>query len=830
MSLYLCGKVFIQRLTSDGLINCLKTDYIQRGGKYMSEIKSNTVLSVLQKVKTIELPSQGSTVQSTVAGILQEKMCPNSIIASVNWNEKTASPGTIRVAVNGAGYMRQVGIDSGLVPKDKDWLYIKIDEEGTGYLLSSGPHHLYLLLHHLIEDSAHSPIDEYTPGKIIPVTFKRHRPWYDHFVNQHARTIKHLNHDEYFENLARIGFSHAEVNGLAFPVQFETGPKGEVLHRFYTYCPALDQFVSSRLNKDIYKSDYLRANLNYLKKNAAIAQKYGLTPGLVCFEPRSVPESLLQRYPMLRGARVDHPLRSFQPRYNLSIAHPVVRDHYAEMMEKLLHEVPTLDYISIWSNDSGAGFEYTSSLYVGRNGGGYVIREWKGDKEIAEAAALNLVRYLKLLRDAGRKVNPNFRVVLRFEAFWAELDYIIDNLEEGIDIEFVSLKSRGWGLAYNHPKYADVPEIHQTVLHNQFDEGEKPLIKEFNAKDVGTDVVYAPDVLWNHEPLVGIPFPYLIHEKLTDMAKQDVSSICHLGGITPPAYLRRNINQEVMRACQLDIGFDMNRFLLTTAEKWIGKEHAKDLVSLWKLSDEVFRYYPVPVWIYTAWGVWYRLFIRPLIPNIEAISEKEREYYEDFLISTAHNRARVDFRYDVGFELTDSEKAAKAMERMDTDVFPRLDDAIAKLNGLRTRSVTESAREYFTDMYDRLRALRCWFRNQRNVAAWITGVHGYLETKDPGEKKRYRQLLHDMVLDEIENTRQLLNLWETSDTRWMYYSGTGETTFIYGDNLGELLRKKIVLMTGHENDEPYIDPDFQWRVPDLPWSYKNKSEVVTEIA
>jgi hypothetical protein len=247
-----------------------------------------------------------------------------------------------------------------------------------------------------------------------------------------------------------LGFSHAEVNGLAFPVPLESGPKGEVYYRFYTYGPALDQFVASRLNKGIYPDDYLQANLNNLKTNAELAERYGLTPGLVCFEPRSVPEKLLQRYPMLRGARVDHPIRSFQPRYNLSIGHPVVREHYDEMMENLMKAVPALEYISVWSNDSGAGFEYTSSLYVGRNGGGYVIREWKGDKEIAEAAANNLVRFMHVLRDAGRKVNPKFRTLVRFEPFTAEQDYIWKQLEDGIDVE-VSSSDQRLGIVLNIP-------------------------------------------------------------------------------------------------------------------------------------------------------------------------------------------------------------------------------------------------------------------------------------------------------------------------------------------------------------------------------------------
>jgi hypothetical protein len=790
----------------------------------MSDLPNSTVRSALEKVSTIVISHYECTVQVTVAQLLVDTVCRGASIRRRDWSNEIPAKATLYLSVNGNAIVKSLNIDATKPPSNRDWLFVRIDENGTGYIVSSGTSYLYMLGYHIVEELALQPLETIKNGKIIPVTFTRHRPYYDHFVNQHARSVKYLNHDEYFENLARVGFSHAEVNGIAAPVQSETGPRGEVLHRFYTYCHALDQFVSSKLNKGFYNSDHLTANLNYLKKNAAYAEKYGLIPGLVCFEPRSVPEALLQRYPMLRGARVDHPLRSFQPRYNLSIAHPVVQDHYAEMMEKLVREVPTLDYISICSNDSGAGFEYTNSLYVGRNGGGYVIREWKNDKEIAEAAALNIVRFLKILRDAGRRVNPNFRVAFRFEPFWAEYDYIMENLEDGLDIEFVSLKTHGLKLDYDHPRYNDVEEIHNTVLHNKFDKEEKPLIDEFNNRGIGTYVSYAPDVLWNHEPLTGIPFPFLIYEKLYDMARLDVSSVCHLGGVTPPAYISKNINQEVIRAFQLDKSIDLTRMLEKRAVLWVGKDLASDVVSLWKLSDETFRSYPIPIWIYTSIGVWYRLLIRPIVPNIESVPEEERAYYEDFMLATPHNRTRVDFRYDVGFELTDSRKSYQAMERMDADLFPLIDKTIELSKNLGAKSPAGAAKYYLGDLYNRFRALRCWFRNQRNIAAWVAGVHGYLESTDEDKKKKCRLLLHDMVLDEIENTRQLLDLWDSTDKRWMYYSEIGETTFVYGENFGECLKRKIEVMQGHENDEPYIDPDFQWRVPDIQWSYKEKSE------
>ena len=127
---------------------------------------------------------------------------------------------------------------------------------------------------------------------------------------------------------------------------------------------------------------------------------------------------------MLRGARVDHPFRSLKPRYNMTTTHPKVLEHYAEMVSKLVQEIPELGFITVWSNDSGAGFEHTKSLYVGRNGGAYMIREWKSDEEIGRLAGENVIRFLRNLQVAGSKVNPDFKVLTRMESFYGEHDTV----------------------------------------------------------------------------------------------------------------------------------------------------------------------------------------------------------------------------------------------------------------------------------------------------------------------------------------------------------------------------------------------------------------------
>jgi hypothetical protein len=179
-------------------------------------------------------------------------------------------------------------------------------------------------------------------------------------------------------------------------------------------------------------------------------------------------------------------------------------------MENLMKAVPELEYISIWTNDSGAGFEYTSTLYVGRNGGAYLIREWKSNEEIANRAGENIMRFMKLLRDAARKTNPQFRVIGRLEALSAERHVIDREIGNGIDVEVATLLSKGFHSPYHHPLYEDVTEVLGTILHNSLDMKEKAEIAELKQKDCRTHLVYGIGNVNSVDSLLGTPAPWLI--------------------------------------------------------------------------------------------------------------------------------------------------------------------------------------------------------------------------------------------------------------------------------------------------------------------------------
>ena len=287
-------------------------------------------------------------------------------------------------------------------------------------------------------------------------------------------------------------------------------------------------------------------------------------------------------------------------------------------------------------------------------------------------------------------------------------------------------------------------------------------------------------------------------------------------GTISPEIAPYNINQEVVRAFQNDPTMDLGDFLSRRAQKWVGEDEASKLVDIWQHADEAYRCYPPPVSVLSMWSTWYRIQVRPFVPNFEALSVEDRAFYEDFHLGHANNRVRVDFRREVNFDFCTPDNGKLCREAITDNVYPEINYAIdlAK-ERMAATSPGSSSHTVFSHLHDRLKGLGCWYRTQRNVAGWIEGVHGYIEATDEETKTKCRALVREIVLDEKENAKDLLLHIESATTNWMLTSSVGETTFIYGDNMAELLKKKITLMEDRENDEPYIDPDFMWRVPGI---------------
>ncbi|MGB9591960.1 MAG: hypothetical protein ACPL1K_05530, partial [Candidatus Kryptoniota bacterium] len=433
-------------------------------------------------------------------------------------------------------------------------MYFRIDDNGSGELVASGSNFLYAMFYQLKlwRDEA---ADRFKNGVVVRPAFEWLRNYSDFLVGtrRYARSFDPLG---YIEQAASQGFTHITVNGLGVPHPIEEGPPGDSYSEFYDYTPDLDQFFSTPLLKGYYPAWYLQANLNFMKHIAETARKYGLKPGVVICSPRTMPDEFWNRYPFLRGARVDHPRESYRPRYTLTLEHPIVKQHYRDLIDSLMKAIPDISFIEIWSNDSGSGFEFANRLYPGRNGGPYLVREWNDDDYIARKMAENVLSYYHLILDEARKFNPNLRLIVDLGSFTPlELKYIIPGLGHGIDVGDWSGQSKDQ-IAFNE-RMQKLWESYDAATHYTI-----------NA---------------TNDNSVGVVSPVLVYNQLLHAYRERANFL--LTETTPWSIDPYDINGAVVREFQFNPGKPIASILEEIAERWVGKEYSSELVKIWLSAD-----------------------------------------------------------------------------------------------------------------------------------------------------------------------------------------------------------------------------------------------------
>jgi hypothetical protein len=451
------------------------------------------------------------------------------------------------------------------------------------------------------------------------------------------------------------------------------------------------------------------------------------------------------------------------------MAHPAVQNHYRELVRRVMAEVPQIGFIHLWTNDSGSGFEFVSTLYAGRNGGPYLLREWKGHQEIARVAGENVLTYFHLLRDEGSLVNPAFRLVCDLGPFADERPTIIAGMGGGID---------AGDFAYF--------------------EGAAERDDAKRLRSVGAETHAKVEVSENN--VLGVPFPRLVYERLATLRSHGGKFV--LTGGTPASLAPFDINREVVRAFQLMPDLPLDRVLAGWSERWGGPD-ADRLREVWDLSDRATRAAPTGVPMSTFGFPWFRLWVRPFVPDIDAIPEAERHYYERFLLATFNNPARVDLNNDMMWNFLTPEGAGEKKRQYDREVLPAFDLAIERCEEVLAAGGEEGgATGVFSDTADRLRAARSFHRTLRNTMAWTESVHGTLRAARAEDRDRCRVLAKEMVQNERDNANALLRIL-----------AHGETLHGYGGNFAELLETKIRLMDQYGDREPRVDPEYMWRMP-----------------
>jgi hypothetical protein len=348
-----------------------------------------------------------------------------------------------------------------------------------------------------------------------------------------------------------------------------------------------------------------------------------------------------------------------------------------------------------------------------------------------------------------------------------------------------------------------------SIHHVRFEASEADRLEEARERGFEPHVTYAAGPGFNLEPLLGIPFPRLLARKLEAMRETGFQRVSALGGLLNTGQTPWWPNPRVIRAARCNPALGIDAVLDRAAAEWVGAGRAEALVDLWDRVDAAVERLPA-VPLYSDFGfVWMRLWTRPLVPDIEAIPEAERRYYERQMVSPANNPNINDLSKDVLFELLTEASGRRKARQFDDNVLPRLDEALADA---RAAAASGDGQAVFADLRDRIRALRCWATTMRNTCAWVAGVHGALADGDETDRQGCRQEIREMVESEIANARDLLDLWRSSSTEFMLVADGGATPFVHGERFGEHLERKIDLMQAYGDRDPAIDEGIVWRL------------------
>jgi len=598
------------------------------------------------------------------------------------------------------------------------------------------------------------------------------------------------NVETFMQSLANAGITHVQVNHLPDLMHPELLNQPENVYLWFAnFGPPLDLFFSSALNRGLYPETYLERNRKVLLRFAAAARRNGIEPLLYLCEPRFVPERFFRKHPTLRGPRVDNPTCSTSPLYALCTDMPEVQTHYREMMAQAMELVPDLALISLFTSDSGSGFDYNPDSYAGANGAGF-NRKFPLDKRVNN--------FLSLLCEEGRRKNPEFTVNLTsgFPPEWREK--ILAGAQEGVVGSVYGLYDWAGGLeehwGYHQAMWGE-PKAKWNVLNldrvaaarDRFDDMKQRF--DLAVRGGGNPIVHAEVPTTDYpRPQRYTPHPFETIRIMKDLHRIGARRLAAWGIINPPELVPQDVNMEAMKAANAQIEAEPAALVRTIAERWVGAKHADALIEAWRLCDHA--WIRRPMWIHV--GLPKQMMPGPLVPDLTALTPEETAYYRTVSIDDldriagigAFVRHEADERirdYVIGelYEKQTLTELAKAVELLGKEAASAEAGAAVILH---------RQRDHIQFGYLVQRSHYNWYEAGRYIA--------------PGENPGKGRSMPDIVDDEIACTRALIALLEGRQEQFMRTMTSDNMTYEFGPGFTGHLKIRVRLMEKHRNDPP----------------------------
>ena len=176
---------------------------------------------------------------------------------------------------------------------------------------------------------------------------------------------------EYALQMARLkpyGRVDICINSPALKGDFELPANSCEWHEYASYNRSVEAFFPDKKLIPFIPGDYITKNRKLLLDKVSVLRELGLTAAFSSNEPRFLPEAFFEKFPHLRGPRVDHPRRSVQKEYAPCFHQQETVEMYRNMVNQLFKNAPEIHSFYFSLNDAGSGSCWEDWLYSGPNG------------------------------------------------------------------------------------------------------------------------------------------------------------------------------------------------------------------------------------------------------------------------------------------------------------------------------------------------------------------------------------------------------------------------------------------------------------------------------
>ncbi len=613
----------------------------------------------------------------------------------------------------------------------------------------------------------------------------------------------------FMHHLADTGVTHVQINHLPDLMHPELlNQPDNVYLWFANFGPTLDMYFSSDLNRGLYPETYLDRNRQTLLRFAKIARAEGLKPVLYFSEPRFVPERFYDRHPMLRGARVDNPRISRQPLYSLCLDHEPVQQHYRQMMAKLMECIPDLSMATLFTSDSGAGFEYNPELYSGPNGA-------RADTTIS--LETRVLRFINCIGEPARAVNPAFTFNLTSGFLPEDREKILNQAPDWVNgsvyglYDWVGGLEEFWGY-YQSISCSDGPiwpieKLDRTAAR---DWRVQDMQKRFTvaATKGRSPIVHAQ--IPGHDyprPLRYTPHPYETIRVIRTIADMGATRIAAWGVNNPPELVRCDVNREAMKCALTDQQSTPEAIVEQIASNYLNDFHSDNdgdgparpaddktiaaLCKAWRQCNDAWE--TRPVW--RPGGLEKKLLVCPLVPDFNRLSRDELDYYLTIALEDQMKIRGVGSH--IPTESDERKRDYVINEIYDKITLPTLDDAANTLEKAIDAVSDSQHKQVLREQADHIRLAWLYQRACRN---WYEAGRHLRPGDSPGQGRTMPQIIDD----EIETTRQTLELISSNPDQFFRIMPWDGMTHEIGPDILNQLKARMVVMQNHRNDTSVI--------------------------